>query len=329
MEDRVEMGNERNMASPHEIILGGTESTRAKALAEEACSLIGKYPDDRFLFLGIDPSLLPCDVQILKPGKETKVNPLDLDIGGEWEFESPSARKYDFVIDFFEYIKGSECTAAEKGEICLALKRIYSTYVFEVEKKRELGGISFDRDLCPTLEDLYKTLLDYSGENGRRLALMLEIFISKNSFPFNGKTDEEVFNSKRLLFLNTKTTFEPLVKSTILESAWNMAVSNKRDRMNRIWVFANDIGTLATSYSLSKIFKGGRPYNLIVTGAAKDLSSFPNKERARGIMNNCGNYAFLKMSECSMNALSELFCFSEEERKRMESLDQEIPFLFK
>ena len=249
----------------------------------------------------------------LYPGSGQFINPLDLDLSDDET--DPLTMKSDFVVSMLEIMlgKGRELQPACKSIIDRCISRIYEPYL-KVMKSRT-DGVTLDKELCPSLTDLYQELRN-PREDGmaQELADILDSYTVGNFNTFARRSTVEtnrkfvIYNIKRL-----GSGMQSLGLHICIQDVWNRMMANAK-RHIYTWFYIDEFHILLekanTRVYLKQIWKMARKWMGVPTGIMQNTEDLYRSSDGRAILNNTSFVIMLKSSPIDRQNLAELFSLS-------------------
>lgn len=248
----------------------------------------------------------------ISPNSKEYINPLE--VGGDWEGESPVAAKADYLMTACGLLisDGGQTNGFYKSIIDRCCRKLYQDY----------GKPEFT---MPTLRDFYALLKLQDQEEAQQLALMLEVYTegTLDVFAHAGT----VHANHRLVCYdlseipNNLKTFGLI---TVLDALQRSVMSNYRAGIStRIYVdeahlYFND---LYTGEFLSTATKLYRKFGAIFTYLTQNISECMRSETACLMIANAEMLYLLKQSSTDAQLLAELLGMSAEETDHIQNVD--------
>ena len=267
-------------------------------------------PEGEYLFLGKE---LNAMIFPIEPGGEVHLNPLDLDISKDNE-GSPLAQKTDFVISIIETMLGgrNELNGYLKSIIDNTLQELYAPYIDSLEKR----GITIDTDICPTLKDLYESLMARKEPEARNLAKMIEMYCVGTLDLFAYHTNINVNN--RMIIYNTKNIGENLRElgmQICLNDIWNKMIANKAKNI-RTYFYIDEFYLLLRQPSsaayLQMVWKRARKWMGTVTAITQNVEDLLTSPEGNTILQTSDFALILNQAPLDRAALATMYNISEE-----------------
>lgn len=256
----------------------------------------------------------------ISPGNGVYINPFDLDIDTSGDSElNPITMKADFICGLLETMlgNGASLTPTQKSIVGRCIQQIYRPYLeylAELPPDRSGKKRTIDRDQCPTMQNLFDSLLSQPQAEAQNLALVMETYTTGQYDTFAHRTNVDIDN--RLIIFNIKnigTNLKELGLKICMSEIWNRMVENKRS--NRwTWFYADEFHLFLNNYStaefLKSIWKRARKFLGVPTGITQNVEDLLNSPAARAIINNTSFIYMLNQSAMDRAALQELLHLS-------------------
>lgn len=170
----------------------------------------------------------------------------------------------------------------------------------------------------PTINDLYDTLL-HMGGSGPQLAQRLRKYTS-GTFAgiFSQQSNVNVNNSMVVFNIrDLEDELRPVAMYIVLNYIWNKTKADKKRRLlvvDEAWQLMRYEDSANFLFSLAK---RARKYNLGLTTITQDVEDFMASRMGRAIVANASMQILLKQSPTAVDALSDVFKLTSEEKKRL------------
>jgi len=242
------------------------------------------------------------------PKSVNKINPFDLAID-KVAGEDALSQKVMFLHALMEIIMG-KLTPEEGALIDRAIVKAY-----------KIKGITPDpatQDRQPPLmEDLYKILMGFETEVGRRLALRMERFIKGGlAHIFNAPSNIDMEAPLTVFSIQAvEDELRPVAMFIILNFIWNEIRKRFKKRLlvvDEAWYLMQYPGS---ARFLRAITKRARKYYLGVTTITQDVEDFLASEYGGAIINNSAIQFLMKQSPAAIDKIASTFYLSKGERK--------------
>lgn len=318
------------------LILGASGS--GKSFAAKMMMINAILNSDAYVYV-IDPDgeysviaqELGGTVIQIAPGNHVHLNPFDLDMDTSVdETMNPLAQQADFITSLCEtMMQGgvsknySVLTPAHKSIINKVLTRLYQNYVHTLmneEPDPETGRKpTIDRNAAPTLQDLWKGLMEYGQTypEAQEMALSLEMFCGQNYDSFASRTDVDV--DKRLIVFDIHhigSTLEELGLKVCLNMIWTQATANAI-KGKRTYAFIDEFHLLlkneTSSDTVKTMWKRARKFGLVLTGITQNTEDLLQSPDARSIINNTNFIEMLNQAMLDREALRSMLNLNDTE----------------
>lgn len=264
----------------------------------------------------------------LELNSEYHINPCDLTMEWDDPKATPLAEKCDYMVGLVESIlgKGRECNAYEVNAIHRSCNRMYENYITELTRRHKDGceegqSDKIDTELCPTLVDFYKELLEDGTQEANKVAMAVEQYCVGNYNLFAHHTNITTHNRLvvyNLLYLPEKMT--EMAMKVCLANIWSKVVKNREENEKNhtgksIWVYLDEFHHFFKTESSANIimayFKRVRKYGGIMTGITQDVADLLRTPQGTAMFNNTGFFIFLNQSPIGRNQLQQLYDISD------------------
>ena len=240
----------------------------------------------------------------------------DFSIDGK---SKPLETKIEFLMSVFSlFIKnGKPLEPVETGILDECLQDVY----------REFINCGYQKDMTPTLVDVYDALNDYSKTHDRvtgavaaTMAKSLAPYAIGSLNYFAHKTNVNV-EKKDLIIYNIKNlrgVLKDVGYMVMLENIWNRSMENKKKGIiTRIYA---DEFTVVLSNPYSKeifwnMYKRFRKVGGLITGITQNITAILDDPQASEMLANAEFLILLKQSEQDIIQLKEILNFSDEQIK--------------
>lgn len=308
------------------LILGASGSGKSFSAKREMCSAIMQTNADVYI---IDPDgeytpiaeAFGGSIIKIAPGNGIYVNPFDLDIDTSFDSElNPIAMKIDFICGMLETMLGqnAKLTPTQKSIVNRCINKIYAPYlerlsVMPPDKNGKKPTI--DRDSCPTMQNLFDSLLSQSNPEAQALALVMESYTTGTFDTFAHRTNVNL--DSRLVVYNIKnigTNLRELGLKVCMNDIWNKMMENRR--MNKWTFFYIDefhllMSNASTSEFLKSVWKRARKFQGVPTGITQNVEDLLASPDARAIINNSSFVYMLNQSMMDRAMLKEILTLSD------------------
>jgi type IV secretory pathway VirB4 component len=169
----------------------------------------------------------------------------------------------------------------------------------------------------PTIEDLYKTLLNMEEAEAKDLAFRLEKYV-KGGFSglFNHQTNYDVKNQMTVFSLKQlEESLRPIAMHVILDFIWNRVRTKMKKRIlvvDEAWYMMRYPDSAAF---LQGIAKRSRKYYLGVTTLTQDIEDFLSNDYGKAILSNSSVQILLKQASSAVETLAKTLNLSEGEKQ--------------
>lgn len=185
------MLDRNKLSTPNGLIFGIPGKGKSFIAKKEILNVFFNTEDE---ILICDPEAEYVDLtktlggEVIKLSTNSKnfLNPLDINLN-YGDDKNPIKSKINFILSFFELIRGDDLSASEKTVIDRCLPKIYKEY-FENPIPQNM----------PVLQDLYEAL-KLEGRVGRELSVELEIYVTGSLNVFNNRSNVDI-NKKFICF---------------------------------------------------------------------------------------------------------------------------------
>ena len=170
----------------------------------------------------------------------------------------------------------------------------------------------------PTMNDLYKTLSEMSG-NGPSLAQRLRKYTSGTFAGIFSEQSNVDLYSKFVVFniRDLEEELRPVGMYIVLNYIWNKVKSDKKKRMlvvDEAWQLMKYEDSANFMFSIAK---RARKYFLGVTTISQDVDDFLSSRMGRAVVSNSSLQLLLKQAPSSVDIVGETFKLTSEEKARL------------
>jgi conjugal transfer ATP-binding protein TraC len=170
----------------------------------------------------------------------------------------------------------------------------------------------------PTMNDLYKTLSEMSG-NGPTLAQRLRKYTSGTFAGIFSEQSNVDLNNKFVVFniRDLEDELRPVGMYIVLNYIWNKVKSDKKRRIlviDEAWQLMKYEDSANFMFSLAK---RARKYSLGLTTISQDVDDFLSSRMGRAVVSNSSLQLLLKQAPSSVDLVGETFKLTSEERARL------------
>lgn len=224
-------------------------------------------------------------------------------------------------------------TEAQLGIKILSLHTLVKTMVGEISPTQEAlldrslvlsykqKGITPDPTTFgnepPTIEDLYKTLLNMEEPEAKDLAFRLEKYV-KGGFSglLNAQTNYDVKNQLTVFSIKQlEDALRPVAMQVILDFIWNRVRTKLKKRIlivDEAWYLMKNPDSAAF---LQGIAKRARKYYLGVTTLTQDIEDFLSSDYGKAILSSSSMQILLKQNSSEVETLAKTLNLSEGEKQ--------------
>lgn len=308
------------------LVLGASGGGKSFSSKREMISAFLTTNSDIFI---IDPdgeytplaSAFGGSVIRIAPGNGVHINPFDLDIDNSTDPDlNPITMKTDFVCGMLETMlgAGARLTPSQRSIVDRCIQQIYRPYLehlhalpLDANGKRR----TIDRDQCPTMQNLFDTLMSQPQPEAQNLALVMETYTIGSFDAFAHRTNVDVDN--RLIVYDIKnigSNLRELGLKICMNDVWNRLFENRRK--NKWTYFYIDefhllLSNPSTSEFLKTVWRRARKFQGVPTGITQNVEDLLNSPAARSIINNTSFIYMLNNSAMDRSMLAELLKLSE------------------
>jgi conjugal transfer ATP-binding protein TraC len=202
-------------------------------------------------------------------------------------------------------------TPAEDADLDVAIINTYAK-----------GGITNDPlthgATPPTMNDLYKTLAEMSG-NGPSLAQRLRKYTSGTFAGIFSEQSNVDLNNKFVVFniRDLEDELRPVGMYIVLNYIWNKVKSDRKKRIlivDEAWQLMKFDDSAKFMFSIAK---RARKYFLGVTTISQDVDDFLSSRMGRAVVSNSSLQLLLKQAPSSVDIVGETFKLTSEEKARL------------
>lgn len=240
----------------------------------------------------------------VSPDSTTYINPLDLSLAEN----DPVAMKVDYVVSMLEIMHADDSglNSFAKAAIDTCLKRIYMPYIESLRKR----GINIDKEIAPTLYDLYAELLDMDTPVSKDIAGTLQLYTTGSYDTFAHRSN--ISSDSNFVVYNIKnlgTGMKELGLFFCLNDIWNKMYENKAKGVYT-WTFIDEfyilLRTRSTAKVLAELWKRARKWNGVPTGIMQNTEDLISSEEGRAIINNTSFIRMLSVSKADRTNLADI-----------------------
>ncbi len=237
-----------------------------------------------------------------------KINPFDLSVN-KIEDEDVLGQKVMFLHSLMEVIMG-KLSPEESALIDRAIVRTYKSYGITPDPTSQSKK-------PPLMEDLYKVLIGYETETGRKLGLRMERFIKGGLADiFNAPSNIDMSSPLTVFSIRgVEDELRPAAMFIILDFIWNEVRKRFKKRLlvvDEAWYLMQYAGS---ARFLRSITKRARKYYLGVTTITQDVEDFLGSAYGSSIINNSAIQLLMKQSPPAIDKIAKTFYLSRGERK--------------
>lgn len=311
--------NRKTLQNASGFILGMPGSGKSFAAKEEIISALF-YTDDDIMIIDPEGEYAPLvkalggTVINISSSSPHRINPMDMNIYYA-DDDNPLNLKSEFVLSLIEIIKGSSLFPAEKTIIDRCVKKIYKQYVLN----------DYNEECLPSLNDLYKELLEQPEKEAHDISLMLEIYTEGSLNMFSDKTNIKIGN--RLTAFNTRdlgSQLKGLGLLIVLDCIWNKVCQN-RGQGKYTWIYTDEIYLLfANEYSAQfyyELYKRARKWGGIPTGITQNVEDLLKSDTARTMLSNSQFLLLLNQAASDRQEIQKLLNISDTQLSYITNVD--------
>lgn len=270
----------------------------------------------------------------LSTSSPDKINPLDIYEGMESHESGYSflASKIMDILSLVEVMAGSEeLTTREKAVVLDVAQKIYKDYGITEDgfEKKEMDDHLINKDFVslsdhertmPTLGDL-STVLKAAGDEGNKVAELIESYVTGIMNLFNGETNVNLDND--FIVFGTKDLeegVEEVAMFVALEYVWGRIKAGDKERRMLIVDEAWKLLDNETSREfLVRVAKTARKFNAGISVITQNVSDFV-ENGGNSIISNTSLQILLKQTQKEVDELSKLLNLSESEKHRLKMM---------
>lgn len=308
------------------LVLGASGAGKSFSSKREMTSVLLNKDADVYI---IDPegeySILAdkFDGTVIKisPGNGVYLNPFDLDIDTSYDKDlNPIAMKIDFICGMLETMlgNGAKLTPIQRAVVDRCAHQIYQPYLehlAELPPDKNGRKRTIDRAYCPTMQNLFDTLLSQPEAEAQNLALVMEPYTTGSFDAFAHRTNVDV--DSRLIIYDISTIGTNLMElglKVCTNEVWTKMINNrKRDRWT--WFYIDEfhllLSNLSTAEFIKTIFKRARKYFGVPTGITQNCEELLASPAARAVITNTSFVYMLNLSLIDRNVLQEMLHLSD------------------
>lgn len=244
------------------------------------------------------------------PSSPIKINPFDLS-GLYEEGENELGLKILSLHGLLKVIM---------GELDPSHDAILDRALVETYRKK---GITVDpttqTNKPPTMQDLYHTLLETPGEEGKELALRLERFITGSMAGiFNEQSNFDIKNPFTVFSIKAlEEELRPIAMHVILDFVWTKMRKTLKKRLlilDEAWYLMKHEDSASFVYGIAK---RARKYYLALTTATQDVQDFLSTEYGQAVISNSSLQILLKQSPSEIDLVTKIFYLSQGEKQAL------------
>ena len=307
------------------LVLGMSGSGKSFSVKREITSVI-LNKDANIYIIDPDDEYTPLaeafggTVVNISPGNGVYINPFDLDIDTSADSDyNPITMKIDFICGLLETMmgNGASLTPTQKSIVQRCIQQIYRPYLEhlnELPPDKNGHKRTIDREYCPTMQNLFDSLLSQPQAEAQNLALVMESYTTGAFDTFAHRTNVDIDN--KLIVYNISqigTNLRDLGLKICLNEVWLKMTANRRQNK---WTYfyvdefhlllAND----STASYVKTIYKRARKFLGCACGITQDCEDLLTSPHARAILNNTSFVYILNQSALGRAALVELLSLS-------------------
>ena len=320
------------------LILGSSGAGKSFLTKNTIISTLLNRPDDYVYVIDPDgeygPIATKFDGAIIKvaPGNGKYINPLDLDIDNSQDKVDPIVAKSDAIASMVSIMIGAHqsLTPAQKSILDRCVTQIYQPYLEHLMqlapdpvtgRKRTI-----DRASCPTLQNLFDTLLQQPQLEAQNLALIMESYATGNFDTFAHKTNVDVSNKFTVYDISeVGSNLKNLALQVCINDIWNNIVANRAKGL-WTWFFIDEFHLLLSSDTCSEylktIWKRARKWRGVPTGITQNMEELLSSPASRVIINNSEFKVLLNQSQMDIQILKDILHITDEEAKYINNAEQ-------
>lgn len=333
------------------LVLGSSGSGKSFSAKREMVSAILNTNDDIYI---IDPDgeyspiaqAFGGSIIKIAPGNGVYINPFDLDIDTSHDSDyNPITMKADFVCGMIETMLGANArlSPTQKSIVGRCIQNIYRPYLEHLnELPPDANGRkrTIDRELCPTMQNLFDELLSQDHPEAQQLALIMESYATGMFNTFAKRTNVDLSN--RIIVYDIKdigSNMMELALKVCMNDVWSKMMENRREN-KWTWFYIDEFHLLlsnaSTSDFLKTVWKRARKWNGVPTGITQNVEDLLASTEARAIINNSSFIYMMNQSAMDRNMLGELLNLTETDKEFITNVEsgcglihtgrQSIPF---
>lgn len=242
------------------------------------------------------PLARQLDGQVIRlgPDKNVFINPFDIDID-PIEPSRSLYEKVEFLFTFCEMVMGCELTPEMKTIIDFCVNHIYLPYL---ESKDDKTG-EYDKEKIPNMRAFFELIKQQPGFDAYQLADVIRTY-KTGPFDIFAQPTNIQLNKRFIVFdMCGVCNHSSELLLVILEYLWRDWIQRANSRVERKWLFVDDICQLLKSSGSvqywRQLCKVGFKYNCIFTGVTRHPDIFSEIE-FQYILSNCSFLQILKLS---------------------------------
>lgn len=285
----------------------------------------------------------------ISPGNGVHINPFDLDIDTSGDEESnPLVMKTDFICGMLETMIGgnAQLNPIQRSIVDRCVRKIYSQYIqhlIDLPPGPDGKKKTIDRDLCPTMQNLFDELLNQPQQEAQELALIMETYATGAFDTFAYRTNVDIDNRFIVYDINgVGSTMRELALKICTNDIWNNMMENQRNNI-WTWFYIDEFHLLLSNNSTAQfvetIWKRCRKFLGVPTGITQDVGDLLRSPYATGIINNSSFVYMLSQARINRDALQQLLHLTDADMEFITNAEkgsgllwtgsQTIPFLDK
>ncbi len=307
------------------LVLGASGSGKSFSSKREMTSVI-LNKDANVYIIDPDGEYAPLahafDGTVIKisPGNGVYINPFDLDIDNSYDRDlNPIAMKVDFICGMLETMlgNGAKLTPIQRSIVDRCVQQIYRPYLehlAELPPDRNGRKRTIDRAYCPTMQNLFDSLLSQPQAEAQNLALIMETYTTGAFDTFAHRTNVDVDSNLIIYDISSiGTNLMELGLKVCANEVWNKMVENrKKDRWT--WFYIDEFHLLLSNSSTAEfvktVWKRARKYYGVPTGITQNTDELLASPEARAVINNTAFVYMLNLSLMDRNVLQEILHLS-------------------
>ena len=257
----------------------------------------------------------------IAPGNGVYINPFDLDTDTSFDKDmNPITMKTDFICGLLETMmgQGSRLTPVQKSVVDRCIRKIYQPYLEHLNMlPPDARGRkkTIDKDVCPTMQNLFDELLSQPEIEAQQLALIMETYTTGSFDTFAHRTNVNLNN--RLVIYDIKnigSNLRELALKICMNDIWNQMMENRRNN-KWTWFYIDEFHLLlsnpSTAEFLKSVWKRARKWQGVPTGITQNVEDLLNSSEARAIINNSSFVYMLNQSMMDKSMLVNLLHLSD------------------